>query len=540
MQHGVVSTLDVDAWIRADPDPEHRAAMTEWSAAGAVPIPLASPLRFGTAGLRGSMGPGPGQMNRVVVRVTARAIGQELVAAGLADRGVVIGHDARPNSDVFAHDSGQVLRALGIPCSVIDGPVPTPVVARLALSSGAAVAIVVTASHNPRGDNGYKVYWADGAQIRSPIDARIEARMDFTDLPSSEDLAPRHEVAFVSPRAAIADYLGSVITSRIDGVDSPRVVYTALCGVGAETLDLAFAAAGLAPPIHVADQRHPDGSFPGLPFPNPEEPGTLDRALTTADEAGIGVVLANDPDADRLGVVVRDGASWRALTGDEIGLLLCERRLRLTEGENRVVASSIVSGGAVPALCRRRGVRHVSTLTGFKWIMRPAIDEPDSTWVFGYEEALGYAVSDRVRDKDGISAAVEFVLLLAELADQGQSVQDHLASLAAEIGTFATDQVSVRGERETLTQALSALRTEPPASAGGAAVTAVEDWLQRPDGEATDLLILRLGDAGRIAIRPSGTEPKVKAYLEWRTEPGDGSGPAHLAAIARDVESWLR
>ena len=281
MQHGTVNALDLDAWIRADPDPEHRAEMERWRAGQAIPNGADTPLRFGTAGLRGEMGAGPGRMNRVVVRVTARALGRELVALGLADRGVVVGHDARPDSDNYALDTGRVLRRLGIPCTVVDGPIPTPVLARLGLAHGAAAAVMVTASHNPRGDNGYKVYWSDGAQIRSPIDAAIEARMDFEDLPGEDDLAPRHEVEQASPRAVIADYLGSVITERAPAGGSPRVVYTALCGVGAETLDLAFATAGLAPPLHDADQRRPDGSFPGLPFPNPEEPGAMDKVLAT-------------------------------------------------------------------------------------------------------------------------------------------------------------------------------------------------------------------------------------------------------------------
>ncbi len=518
MQHGAMTGLDFDAWVTADPDPTHHETYDRWRLEG-VPEQAATPLRFGTAGLRGAMGPGPGRMNRVVARVTARALGRELVASGLAPRGVVVGHDARPHSDEYALDSARLLRSLGVPCLLIDGPAPTPVLAHAALSRGAAAAVMVTASHNPRDDNGYKVYWSDGAQIRSPIDRSIEARMDFEELPTEGALAPRHDVETMSPRVAMADYLGGVITERTTEA-TPRVVYTALCGVGADTIDMAFATAGLQPPLHVESQRDPDGSFPGLPFPNPEEPGTLDRAIHTADEAGLHVVLANDPDADRLGVAVHSEDGWRILTGDEIGVLLCDRRIAATSGDDRIVASSIVSGSMVPALCHARGVEHISTLTGFKWIMRPAIDRSEDQWIFGYEEALGFSVSDRVRDKDGISAAIEFVRLAAALEARGATVLDRLDELSRELGTFTNRQVSVRGEPSAIEVALARLRTAPPASLGGVPVEAIDDWATRPGDQATDLLLLHLEGGGRVAIRPSGTEPKVKAYLEWRHPAG--------------------
>ncbi len=509
MQHGGVEEFDPRAWSRADPDPDHRRELRSW-AAGRPPPDASIPLRFGTAGLRGAMGPGPGRMNRVVVRITTRALGAELISTRLAERGVVVGHDARPNSDAYAADTARALRGLGIPCILVDGPVPTPVVASLALHQAAGAAVMITASHNPRGDNGYKVYWSDGAQIRSPIDRRIEDRMDFVNLPSEDDLAPRESLDLMTPRAAIAEYLGTAITTRLSGTASPTVVYTPLCGVGAETVELAFAAAGLAPPIPVPEQYRPDGAFPDLPFPNPEEPGALDRAMATADAAGVDVVLANDPDADRLGVAVREGQGWWLLTGDEIGTLLCDRRIRTTSGPDRVVASSVVSGGAVPALCSARGVRHVSTLTGFKWIMRPAIDEPDATWVFGYEEALGFSVTDQVRDKDGISAAVEFMMLLAELDAAGSSPRRRLREIAAEVGLFATSQVSVRGEPASLQRVLAELRADPPSLVGRAPVATVEDWLTKPDPLGTDLLVLHLEGGGGIANRPTGNEPNNK------------------------------
>ena len=533
MQHGAMTDVNLDAWAIADPDPMHHQTYADWRSQG-VPADAATPLRFGTAGLRGEMGPGPGRMNRVVVRVAARALGRELVASGLAPRGVVVGHDARPHSDEYALDSARLLRALGVPCILIDGPTPTPVLAFTALSRGAAAAVMVTASHNPRDDNGYKVYWSDGAQIRSPIDSAIEARMEFDELPTEAALAPRHDVESVSPRVAMADYLGSVITERTDE-PSPHVVYTALCGVGADAIDMAFATAGLRPPVHVESQRHPDGRFPGLPFPNPEEPGTLDRAFETADEHGADLVVANDPDADRLGVAVRTSDGWRTLTGDEIGVLLCDRRIATTSGDDRVAASSVVSGSMVPALCAAREVDHVTTLTGFKWIMRPAIDRSDDQWIFGYEEALGFSVTDRVRDKDGISAAVEFVRLAAALDARGATVLDRLDELSRELGTFTNRQVSLRGDRDAIDAALAALRADPPTSLGGVRVTAVDDWSTRPGDQATDLVILTLDGGGRAAIRPSGTEPKVKAYLEWR-HPAGGDPTTDRAEAAEILD----
>lgn len=545
MQHDAVSVFDIEAWIHAEPDPIHRRQLLDRRRFGEAPDGAQSPLKFGTAGLRGRMGPGPGQMNRVVVRIAARALGHELVASKLASRGVIVGHDARPHSEEYALDSARVMRSLGIPCVLIDGPVPTPVLARQALSRGVGAAVMVTASHNPRGDNGYKVYWSDGAQIRSPIDTRIEARMDFADLPTDDDLAPIADVERVRPRAVITDYVDSVITRRLGRLPSPRVVYTPLCGVGAESIDLAFAAAGLTPPVHVPAEREPDGHFPGLPFPNPEEPGTLDRSIATADAEGVDVVLANDPDADRLGVAVRDGEGWWMLTGDEIGTALCDHRIRTTSGDERVVASSVVSGGMVPALCAARGIRHVTTLTGFKWIMRPAIDEPDASWIFGYEEALGFSVSDRVRDKDGISAAVDFALLLAELEARGTTLRDRLDELGSEIGTFTNAQVSIRGDRDLLDDRLAELRRSPPTDIGGRAVVSAEDWSSKPEPEQTNLIVLTIDGGGRVAIRPSGTEPKIKIYIEWRSAPGGvpsadtALNNERISEVAADVRQWF-
>ncbi|HCB33854.1 MAG TPA: phosphomannomutase, partial [Acidimicrobiaceae bacterium] len=328
------------AWLAVEPDAAMRAEIErnigrpDW-----VADHFDAPLRFGTAGLRGAIGPGPARMNRVTARLAARALGRVLADDGLAGRGVVVGFDARTGSADYALDSARVLAAAGVPAALIDGAVPTPVLARQLLVRGGAAAVMVTASHNPRTDNGYKVYWADGTQIRPPVDERIEARMAEqlagADLVADGDLAPRHEVELIATAAAIADYVGAAVrgfepATDADGAGDADVVYTALCGVGAETLGRAFAVAGLAPPIRVVHQCRPDPAFPGLPFPNPEEPGTLDDATALADERGVDLVLANDPDADRLAVAVRTagrGAPWRRLTGDELGVLLCDHMI---------------------------------------------------------------------------------------------------------------------------------------------------------------------------------------------------------------------
>ena len=565
------------AWLAADPDAATRAEIAaerhrpEW-----VESHFGSVLRFGTAGMRAAGGPGPARMNRVMARVAARAIGAELDASGLGHRGAVVGFDARQGSAEMALDAARLLACMGIPTAIIDGPAPTPLLAHQVLARSAGAGIMITASHNPRGDNGLKVYWADGTQIRPPLDRRIEARFDLSSLPDEDDLAARHEVEHLDVRAVIAGYVGSAI--RPPSVqrrgDMTRVVYTALCGVGSQTLSHAFAAAGLPPPIYVEHQQHPDGSFPGLPFPNPEEPGTLDDAMALADSAGVGLVLANDPDADRLAAAVRDrDGAWRRLSGDELGVLLCDWMIGLhTDPEGTgsagtgsagrgadvplISASSVVSGRMVEALCAARGVRHVRTLTGFKWIMAPRLASPDAPWVFGYEEALGYSVSDAVLDKDGISAAVEFARMAAALAERGVTPLERFDELAAELGVYVTSAVSIRADADEIAAAMAALRTDPPRMIAGRAVTKLADWLSADIPHPADLIELELAprDTGsergrdarvRACIRPSGTEPKAKVYLE-AVSPSPGSVGAErrrletvLDAIAAEIRRLL-
>ena len=531
----------LDVWLAADPDPWTRRAIEDGRDHAAwVHEHFSNVLRFGTAGLRGATGPGPNRMNRVMARLVARAVGAELISAGLASRGAVVGFDARPGSHDMAVDAARLLAGMGIPTAIIGGAAPTPLLARQLLARSAGAALMVTASHNPRGDNGLKAYWADGTQIRPPLDRRIEARMDLSSLPSDGDLAARHEVESLDVRSVIAEYVGATIRPpTFDSSsgpadpppDMPQVVYTALCGVGSQTLGHAFAVASLPPPLYVEHQRHPDGSFPGLPYPNPEEPGTLDDALALADEQGADLVLANDPDADRLAVAVRNRrGAWCRLSGDELGTLLCDWMIGLASDERRtrplISASSVVSGRMAEALCTARGVEHHRTLTGFKWIMEPRLAHPDARWVFGYEEALGYSVTDAVLDKDGISAAVEFVRLAGALAARGIGPLERLDELAAEVGLHVTAAASVRASPEAISSAMSELRSHPPRTIAGRAVTNVVDWLDPSKPHPADLveveLALATANGGghdpeaqvRICIRPSGTEPKAKIYLE--------------------------
>ena len=538
-------------WIDADPDPRTRSTLDELASS---PELLASyfgtKLSFGTAGLRAERGVGPSRMNRVSVRTAARAIGGYLHSRGLAENGIVIGYDARPDSDVYAMDSARLLTAMGVRCWLIDDHVPTPVVVWHQTKLRAAGTIVVTASHNPSRDSGYKVYGPDGTQIRPPIDREIESLMDFDSLPTETDLAQPEEVSKLDSRDAISSYVRAVITqpaALTNAKSIPKWVYTPLCGVGGATLEAACSWAGMPSPIRVDSQFAPDGSFPDLPFPNPEEVGVLDKAFQTADNNNVDLVLANDPDADRLAVAVKTKDGWNQLSGDELGLLLCDYQLRTTSGDNRLTASSVVSSEAVAGLCAMHDVEHVRTLTGFKWIMEPAVSRPEKNWIFGYEEALGYSINKAVLDKDGISAAIKFLQVVEYLNSRDMGPLDRLDELALEIGLFVSHQVSGQFELDTIDTTLNMLRDTPPEVINGSRIVSTIDWLDKSPPLATNLIELRSEGGIRIAIRPSGTEPKVKIYLE-QTVPhpvGDlralrSSCLEELQLLGQSVISWFR
>lgn len=520
---------EVEGWLARDPDPETVAELSELRAAGdwaAIAERFSGRLQFGTAGLRAELGAGPMRMNRVVVREAAAGLISYVEgparAAGRPPR-LVVGYDARRNSEVFAADTAAVAAERGVEVLVFDRPLPTPVLAFAVRHLGADAGVMVTASHNPPVDNGYKVYLGDGAQIAPPHDARIAAAIAE---------AAQGPVAVVpdpwaSPLVSLVGddlvdaYLDAIITQSVrPSARSVAVAYTALHGVGSPVVLAAFERAGFPPVRVVEDQARPDPSFPGLPFPNPEEPGVLDRLLSVAEATTADVALANDPDADRLGVAVPDGGRWRPLTGDEVGAILADHLLRHTEGDDRLVVSTVVCSRLVQRVAEAAGVHAETTLTGFKWIVRPALEHPRWRFVFGYEEALGVCVGPVVRDKDGISGALLMAEAVASLAADGSDVATRLVELACEHGVHATAQWSVRFEdRASGSASMAALmaqvRAHPPTGLAGVEVGVVRDLATGVDGlPPADVVVWELVDGARLVLRPSGTEPKLKVYAE--------------------------
>jgi phosphomannomutase len=498
------------AWAADDPHDGDRAEIEALVAAGdraELTRRFAGPLTFGTAGLRGSLRAGPAGMNAAVVARAAAGLARYLTEAGQGGAGVVIGFDARHRSDEFAAVSAQVLAGAGFAVSVLPRPLPTPVLCFAVRHLGAAAGVMVTASHNPPQDNGYKVYLGDGAQLVPPADREIEAAIAAV---GSVRALPRADDWTTLGDDVEADYVAAVVAALApDEVDAEArrrlvVAYTAMHGVGADTTRAVLAAAGFAPLHAVAEQDRPDPGFPTVTFPNPEEPGAVDLLLALAERVGADVAIAEDPDADRCSVA----CGGRQLTGDEVGVLLADWLLR--RGVRGTYAASLVSGSLLHRLTRAHGVPFAETPTGFKWIIRAGT--PEAPLVFGYEEALGYAVTPGVaRDKDGISAALAVALLAAELAADGRTLLDRLDELAREHGLFATGQLSVRVEDPAvISDAMQRLRAHPPAHLLGRDVEATDLAHADPPVDAVRLL----GAGVRVIVRPSGTEPKLKAYLE--------------------------
>ncbi|MGL5817924.1 MAG: phospho-sugar mutase [Phycicoccus sp.] len=508
-------------WAADDPDPVTSAEIESLCAAASsgdiaageeLADAMSGMLEFGTAGLRGRLGGGPNRMNRAVVIRAAAGLTRHLRTLTAAPF-VVVGFDARTNSEVFARDTCAVVTGLGGRAAVLPRPLPTPVLAYAIRHLGADAGVMVTASHNPPEDNGYKVYVGDGSQIVPPVDAAIAAEIAAVESVASVPLADDgwetlgEDVldAYLHDAASVAD------------PESPRdltVVHTALHGVGSETVRRVFAMAGFAVPHPVPSQAEPDPAFPTVPFPNPEEPGAMDAALELAEQTGPDVVIANDPDADRCAVAVPGPGGWRMLRGDEVGVLLGSHLLaRMTDAERAgtVVACSIVSSRWLAAICRAGGVRHEETLTGFKWIGRVA------GLRYGYEEALGYCADPaHVRDKDGVTAALLVAELAATLKAEGRTLADRLDELAVAHGVYATDALSVRVDDLGLIDRIMArLRADPPMTIGGVDVARADDLALGDGGlPATEGLRWYLADGSRVVVRPSGTEPKLKAYLE--------------------------
>ncbi|GAB2629910.1 phospho-sugar mutase [Nocardioides ginkgobilobae] len=497
------------AWAAADPDATTRAeleAIVREVEAGGDPTDLADrfdgTLEFGTAGLRGALGAGPNRMNRAVVLRAAAGL-----AAYLPSRGaVVVGYDARHLSDTFAEDTAAVMSGAGLDVWLLPRPLPTPVLAYAVRELGCVAGVMVTASHNPPQDNGYKVYLGDGSQIVSPADAEIAARIaEVGDLAS----VPRGTGWKVLGEDLLDRYLDTVAGLAEDGPRDLDVVYTPLHGVGGTAVAQVLETAGFEPAQVVPEQEEPDPDFSTVAFPNPEEPGAMDLALALAQERGADLVVANDPDADRCAAAVPTPTGWRMLRGDEVGALLATHLLR--RGRTGVLATTIVSSSLLSKIAAAAGQPYEETLTGFKWIGRV------EGLAFGYEEALGYCCDpEHVKDKDGVSALLLLCELAASLKAEGRTLLDLLDDLAREHGLHATDQVSVRvSDLSLISDAMQRLRTSPPTSLGGLSVLAIDDLALGSDAlPPTDGLRFRLDSGARVVVRPSGTEPKIKCYLE--------------------------
>ncbi|MEU3051241.1 phospho-sugar mutase [Streptomyces sp. NPDC006984] len=534
-----------EAWLAEDPDPVTRAelaALIEARDLDALGDRFSGTLQFGTAGLRGELGAGPMRMNRAVVIRAAAGLAAYLRARGEDGGLVVVGYDARHRSEDFARDTAAVMTAAGLRAAVLPRPLPTPVLAFAIRQLGAVAGVEVTASHNPPRDNGYKVYLGDGSQIVPPADTGIAAEIAAI---TSLDTVPRAESGWT----VLGEEVVQAYLERTDAVLSPgsprtaRVVYTAMHGVGRGVLTAAFARGGFPAPALVAEQADPDPEFPTVAFPNPEEPGAMDLAFEAARAVAPDVVIANDPDADRCAVAVPDASAeggWRMLRGDEVGALLAAHLVR--KGATGVFAESIVSSSLLGRIAGAAGLPYEETLTGFKWIARV------EGLRYGYEEALGYCVDpEGVRDKDGITAALLVAELVSELKEQGRTLDDLLDDLAVEHGLHATDQLSVRVEDlGVIARAMDTLRTAPPVSLAGLRVSSAEDLAEGSGGlPPTDGLRYHLtGEfSARVIVRPSGTEPKLKCYLEVVVPVADRGalGAAReraasvLAAVKRDL-----
>lgn len=550
------------AWIAADPDPVTRDAAAELIASGderALQACFGARLEFGTAGLRGRLGPGPGCMNRALVRQVAAGLGQYLLenTSDAAERGVIIGRDGRHGSLEFAEDTAAVLAGMGVPVYLYEHVVATPTLSHGVVFVGAAAGVMVTASHNPPEDNGYKVYWRNGAQIVPPHDAGISAAIDAVGSPANAvvpELAELRAAGLIRevPERAWSDYVARVLACRVHPESGAVAVYTAMHGVGWAPLQRLVEAAGHPPLVPVPEQVEPDGDFPTVRFPNPEEPGALDLALARAREVGADIVLANDPDADRLAVAIPDGqGGYRALSGNQIGLILADDLLRHgPAAPGRMVATTIVSSSLLRRVAAAYGARYVETLTGFKWIATAAIAH-DGPFVMGFEEALGYTVGPTVRDKDGLSAALIFLDLASWCKRRGVSLASHLEDLYRRIGYVGSLQRSLTlpgldGSAQ-IEAMMAGLRAAPPAALGGVGVAQLRDVsrgtvtdlatgeVHALDLPASNVLAFDLADGGRVLVRPSGTEPKIKFYVEIAESisPDESLGACEARALGR-------
>ncbi len=541
---------EAERWRDADPDPGTRRELAVLLAAddGSLAHLFAGRLAFGTAGLRAPLGPGPRRMNRLVVRQTAAGIARHLLAhePEARGRGVVVAHDARTLSDLFADDCAEVLSAHGIPVHRLPGPSPTPLAVFVTDRLAAVAGIVITASHNPPGDNGIKFYGSDAAQIIPPVDGQVAAAIDEV-VADGEILpadGPPASVSTTDPR--LRDEYLAACSARVPHASAPlRIATTAMHGVGGALLADLLERCGHGDVHVVAAQQEPDGTFPTVEFPNPEEAGVTDMLAAEMNEVGAGLGLALDPDADRVAVLVSVRGETRQLTGDEVGALLGDWLLEVvTSGDDRLVANSVVSSRLLGRIAAHHGCAHVETLTGFKWLCRPALEHPELRQVLAYEEAIGYAVGADVRDKDGISAALAVASMASHHAARGVGLLDALDDIHHRHGVHLTGNFSIRddapGGAERRDAAIGRLKAEPPDDLAGAAVLGIEL-------PADDVVRIDLGPDLRAVVRPSGTEPKLKIYCEVVEPVSDGGLPgareqaaARLRRLRDDLRALLR
>jgi phosphomannomutase len=557
-----------ESWIAQDPDPETRdelGGLVEASRTGDATAlaELADRfdrrLEFGTAGLRGEIAAGPNRMNRVLVAQAAAGLAAYLVerARPGTTPSVVIGYDGRKNSAVFARDSAEIMAGAGVRAVLLPRLLPTPVLAFAVRHFDASAGVMVTASHNPPNDNGYKVYLGGahgGSQIVAPADAEIAAHilrvagtMTVPELARGEFQTTDESVvdAYVRATANVASNAGAAAGVGTGADDSLAVVYTAMHGVGWETFARVLDAAGFETPAVVDAQIAPDPAFPTVSFPNPEEPGAMDLAFARAREVGAELIIANDPDADRLAVAIPDAtaeAGYRRLSGNEVGLLLgwraAERAAGPEGGGDGVLACSIVSSPGLAAIAEAYDLDFRSTLTGFKWISRaPGL-------VYGFEEALGYLVNpETVRDKDGISAAVAFLDLARVLKRDGRTIADHLDAFVERFGCYASGQISIRvTDLSRIDAVMADLRRHPPAVLGSHRVDRIEDLADGFGGlPPSDVLRIVLDGGSRVMVRPSGTEPKLKIYIDAVSAEGTVAERRSAASAAvAELEAALR
>jgi phosphomannomutase len=502
------------AWLSQDPDPETRAELQELidnADEAALTSRFHTRLEFGTAGLRGELGAGPNRMNRVLVAQTAAGLGNYLLKQN-SKASVVIGFDGRVNSDVFAKDSAEVLSGMGIEVLLLDEMGPTPLVSFATRFLNMSAGIMVTASHNPPRDNGYKVYLGgdfNGSQIISPVDNQIADEITkVAQTQTFDSLAKSTEYKLIGKEIR-AEYLKSALLAggQSDGTEL-KIVYTPMHGVGWSAIEPLFQSSGSEALIPVPEQVKPDGDFPTVAFPNPEEKGALDLAMALAESQDADLIIANDPDADRVALALPTENGWQKLTGDQVGLILADEIA--SKAKSGTLACSIVSSSVLAKVADHYGLEFKATLTGFKWISKiPNL-------IFGYEEALGYCIDpDHVADKDGVSAA----LLLANIARRekaaGRTLWDLLDDLGNRYGFYATGQISIRvSDLSIIDKAMQSIRTAPPKELAGLAASFTDMSIGSKDLMPTDGLRFDLADGRRVIIRPSGTEPKLKCYLE--------------------------